>query len=85
MSRLSRFEDYRYIGVRDTMLAYDCDDDDQFNELEERVEQDDLLNRLLLQAFAPDTLDEARNRGFRPAPTSAGAVVAGQAEPESDL
>lgn len=85
MSRLARFEFYRYIGVRDTMLVYDCDDDDQLSELEERVEQDDLMNRLLLQAFAPDNIDEARNRGFRPASTSSGALVGGQAEPESDL
>jgi hypothetical protein len=85
LSRLSRFEGYRFIGVRDTMLAYDCDDDEQFEELEERVKVEDLGNRLLLQSFAPDTLVEARNRGFRPATTSAPIPVGGQPEPESDL
>ena len=85
MSRLSRFEGYRYIGARDTMLVYDCDDDGQFSEIRERVEEDDLGNRLLLQSFAPDTLVEARNRGFRPATRSAPIPVGGEGKPESDL
>ena len=65
MSRLRRFEDYRFVGTRDTMLVYDCDDSEQFSELEERVEGEALLDLNLLQSFAPDTLDEAANRGFR--------------------
>lgn len=48
------------------MLVYDCDDTDQFTELEERTEDGDLLDRNLLQSFAPDSLDEAANRGFHP-------------------
>ena len=66
MSRLGRFEDYRFVGTRDTMLVYDCDDTDQFTELEGRTEDGDLLERNLLQSFAPDRLDEAANRGFHP-------------------
>ncbi len=66
MSRLPRFEDYRFVGVRDRMVVYDCDDPDQFAELERRYTEEDLLDKNLLQAFAPDTLEEARNRGFRP-------------------
>lgn len=85
MNRLSRFEGYRFIGVRDTMLVYDCDNDDQFEELQQRVAEDDLSNRLLLQSFAPDSLVEARNRGFRQATTTAPTPVAGQPEPESNL
>ncbi len=68
MSRLARFEDYRFIGVRDTMVVYDCDDSGQFDKLSQRVSEGDLLNRTLLQAFAPDSLEEAENRGFRPLP-----------------
>lgn len=64
MSRLGRFEDYRFIGVRDTMVVYDCDDEEQFEELSERVDQEQLVERKLIQSFAPDTVDEARNRGF---------------------
>ena len=66
MSRLSRFESYRYLGIRDTMRVYDCDDEEQFAELSARVEEEGLINENLLQAFAPDTPDEARNRGFAP-------------------
>jgi len=48
------------------MIVHDCDDLAAFEALEERVAADDLLGRLLLSSFAPDTLAEARNRGFRP-------------------
>lgn len=66
MGRLRRFESHRYVGARDTMRVYDCDDEAQLRELEQRVDTDHLLEANLLQAFAPDTLSEARNRGFRP-------------------
>ena len=67
MARLPRFDQHRFVGTRDDMRFHDCDDSDQFAALEERVESDDLLKSKLLQAFGPDTADEARNRGFRPA------------------
>jgi len=66
VSRLARFPGHRFIGIRDTMRVYDCDDDDQVAELEARVLDGDLVRRNGLQSFAPDKLDEARNRGFRP-------------------
>jgi hypothetical protein len=66
MSRLGRFEDYRYIGSRDTMTFYDCDDERHFEELKSMVEEGDLVRRNRLQAFAPDTPEEAANRGYRP-------------------
>jgi hypothetical protein len=47
------------------MVFYDCDDQDQFEILEARVADDDLLQRNLLQAFAPDEPFEAVNRGFK--------------------
>ncbi|HLT96645.1 MAG TPA: hypothetical protein VK070_07635 [Acidimicrobiia bacterium] len=65
MARLKRFEEFRYIGTRDTMRVYDCDDPAEFQLLERRVEHDDLMRRNLLQSFAPDTPTEAANRGFR--------------------
>ncbi|HWB88458.1 MAG TPA: hypothetical protein VG872_04540 [Acidimicrobiia bacterium] len=65
MSRLPRFEEYRFVGTRDTMRVYDCDAD-EFEELRRRVDEDRLLAQNLLQVFAPDTLEEARNRGFNP-------------------
>ena len=66
MGRLRRFPDNRYIGTRDDMRVHDCDDDAEFTALEERVTRDDLLRRKLLTSFGPDTLAEARNRGFSP-------------------
>jgi hypothetical protein len=64
MGRLRRFGDYRFVGVRDTMIVYDCDVDQQFAELTERVDSEDLVDRNMLSTFAPDDLSEARNRGF---------------------
>ena len=66
MARLRRFEDARFVGARDTMVVYDQDDEAQSEALLARVEADDLFDRDLLQTFAPDTVEEALNRGFRP-------------------
>ena len=66
MKRLRRFEKHRFVGARDTMVVYDCDDADNFAALEERTADDDLMAANLLQTFGPDTLAEARNRGFVP-------------------
>lgn len=65
MARLSRFEDHRFIGTRDDMVLYDCDNDEMLTLLRARVADEDLLRRNGLQAFAPDTEAEANNRGFR--------------------
>ena len=67
MARLRRFPDYRFVGRRDQMIAFDCDDPNQFAQLQAAVEEGGLDMKNRLQAFAPDTLAEARNRGFRPA------------------
>ena len=66
MGRLRRFPDKRFIGVRNGMTVYDCDDNAQFAELEKRLADEDLLGRALLSSVSPDTLAEARNRGFTP-------------------
>lgn len=65
MGRLRRFEDHRYVGVRDTMRFYDSDDPARADELEEEARRVEGAN--LIQTFGPDTEVEARNRGFRPA------------------
>jgi len=64
--RLPQFEKSRFVGVRDTMTVYDCDDPDQFALIQTRQEEDDLVGRKLIQTYGPDSLAEARNRGFRP-------------------
>jgi hypothetical protein len=66
MTRLKRFEEFRFVGARDTMTVYDTDDDEQADVIRERVASDDLMNRKLLQTFGPDTLLEAENRSFQP-------------------
>ncbi len=67
MSRVKRFEEFRFVGVRDTMTVYDTDDADQTEALQSRIDTDNLVSSKLVQAFGPDTLEEARNRGFEPA------------------
>ena len=66
MTRIKRFEEFRFVGVRDTMVVYDTDDSEQFEALRERIESDDLVMQKQVQAFGPDSLEEARNRGFKP-------------------
>ena len=68
MGRLRRFPDHRFVGTRDDMVVHDCDDDARFRALEERVASENLIGRLLVQAFGPDSLAEARNRGYRAPP-----------------
>ncbi len=65
MGRLRRFPDSRFVGLRDEMRVYDCDDEGQFEALRQRVESEDLVGAALVASFSPDTLAEARNRGFR--------------------
>jgi hypothetical protein len=48
------------------MIVFDCDDQNFFRELEASVRDLDLDMKNLLQAFAPDDLAEAANRGFAP-------------------
>lgn len=66
MSRLARFEHYRFIGDRRTMSVYDCDDPAQYEAIGAEIDAHDLVRKLQVQSFAPDTVDEARNRGFHP-------------------
>ena len=67
MGRLKRFDEHRFVGTRDDMVVHDCDNPAEFLILEERVSSHDLLALNLLQTFGPDTVAEARNRGFGPA------------------
>ena len=62
MSRPTRFEDFRYLGDKRTQVVYDLDRDDP--DVAERVAE--LLASERFAAFGPDTLEEARNRGYHP-------------------
>ena len=65
MTRIKRFEEHRFVGTRDDMRVYDCDDPAQFAILDERVEIEGLVDAKMLQSFAPDRLSDARDRGFK--------------------
>jgi hypothetical protein len=63
VTRPSRFEAFRYLGDKRTQIVYDLDDDSP--EVTAAVE--DIMRSEQFAAFCPDTLAEARNRGYRPA------------------
>jgi hypothetical protein len=62
MSRPTRFEEFRYLGDKRNQVVYDLDTDDAGAQ----EEISELLASERFAAFSPDTLDEARNRGYHP-------------------
>ena len=58
MERPSRFEHCRYLGDKRTQLVYDLDEWQQPDVIAEIVRSETATS------FAPDTLAEARNRGY---------------------
>lgn len=61
VARHPRFEEHRWLGDKATFVVYDCDDDEQYQAVE-------ALALEKIASFGPDTVDEARNRGYRPVP-----------------
>lgn len=55
-----RFEHHRWVGDKRSQVVYDLDDPDLPQEI-----VDDLMASEQFAAFGPDTLPEARNRGYR--------------------
>jgi hypothetical protein len=66
MSRPTRFEEFRYLGDKRTQVVYDLDTDDAG--AQEAIGE--LLASERFAAFSPDTLVEARNRGYHPHPSA---------------
>ena len=64
MARPTRFEHNRYIGDKRNQVVYDLDLADSDPDVAAAVEE--LLASEQFAAFGPDTLAEARNRGYRP-------------------
>ena len=58
MQRPSRFEHTRFLGDKRTQLVYDLDSWDDASVIDDIVESETGL------CFGPDTLVEARNRGY---------------------
>jgi hypothetical protein len=61
MDRPSKFEHHRYVGDKRTQVVYDVDN--------LSPEDEHLIDELMVAetyiGFGPDTLPEARNRGYR--------------------
>lgn len=68
MQRPSRFESFRYIGDKRTQVVYDTDRDDPGT----RAAVNELVESEQFTVFGPDTLGEARNRGYHPGRRSDG-------------
>lgn len=58
MERPTRFEHTRFLGDKRTQLVYDLDEWDDESVIDEILEAETGL------CFGPDTLAEARNRGY---------------------
>jgi hypothetical protein len=59
MDRLGKFEAHRWVGDKRNQTAHDIDACTEPDVIAELVESEAYLS------FAPDTLAEARNRGYR--------------------
>jgi hypothetical protein len=64
VSRPTRFEHQRYLGDKRIQQVYDLDLLDDDPQTEALVA--DILAAETFATFGPDTLAEARNRGYRP-------------------
>lgn len=62
MQRPSKFAHTRYLGDKRTQLVYDIDSID--GEIYAAI-IDDIVNQEVGLCFGPDTLPEARNRGYK--------------------
>ncbi|MCP3990804.1 MAG: hypothetical protein GY724_17135 [Actinomycetia bacterium] len=59
MERPGKFEHFRWVGDKRTQVVYDVDG------LADTEIMDELMEAGTYTCFAPDTLAEARNRGYR--------------------
>ena len=63
MEMLPTFVHNRFIGDKRTQEVYDLDELDESESIQVRI--DELVESETFVCFAPDTLAEARNRGYR--------------------
>jgi hypothetical protein len=78
VDRPTRFEQHRWVGDKRTQVAHDLD----------ACTAPELIDELMAAetyiAFGPDTLEEARNRGYRRCTRCAGVREAAAAEADED-
>ena len=60
MERPTKFEHSRWVGDKRSQVVYDVDNIDDPAIIDELMEAETFLS------FGPDTLAEARNRGYKP-------------------
>lgn len=60
MERPIRFEHHRYVGDKRRAVVHDLD------QATDACQIDELMRSERFAAFGPDSLDEARNRGYSP-------------------
>ena len=60
MARPTKFEHFRWVGDKRTQVVYDMDN------LDDQELIDGLMEAETYLGFGPDTLAEARNRGYQP-------------------
>lgn len=60
VERPGKFEDFRWVGDKRTLIVYDVDN------MTNSAIIDELMTAGTYASFGPDTLPEARNRGYRP-------------------
>jgi hypothetical protein len=64
MPKPTRFEHFRYLGDKRSLVVYDMDLIDSDPDVAEGVA--DVMASEKYLSFGPDTLAEARNRGYHP-------------------
>jgi hypothetical protein len=62
VTRPTRFEHFRYLGDKRKQVVYDLDLADSDTDVAAAI--DELMASEQFAAFGPDTLAEARNRGY---------------------
>lgn len=60
MSRPVRFEHYRYVGDKRSLVVHDLDNSTDACAIDELMQSEQFM------AIAPESIAEARNRGYRP-------------------
>jgi hypothetical protein len=80
MERPTRFEHHRYVGDKRTQVVFDLDVTDDAVE----AAVNDLMAAETFICFGPDTLAEARNRGYRLARASRRARAAAGVDEDAD-
>ena len=82
MPRPSKFEHNRFMGDKRTLRVYDLDRYGVDDTVTSAV--DEVLAAETFIAFGPDTLAEARNRGYRPSAAIRRALARQEAAADAD-